>query len=375
MAGSLARLGWDVLLLERDRLPRHKVCGEFLSPEARLSLHNLGLYPVVNGLGPAPLTGAVLTTRRGTTVELPLPGQAWGLSRFVLDASLAQAAVRQGAQLCMGATVTACTRPNGHYRLRLRGKNTPDQVQARAVIMACGRHSWPGLSPGIAPDKNPKRGWRRCVGLKTHYNHIEMPPRVELYLFSGGYAGINPIEQGRANVCLLMTYDAFERAGKSVAGAIAAVAARHNLLARRLNSGRALPETACAVAPVDTHRPARPWAGVACLGDTAAMIPPLTGDGMAMALRSTELCLPLADAFLRGRLSLTGWANAYNRAWQAEFNRRLVVGRLLQNLLAAPWSGEALVSLGRWWPGLADYFVRATRGTVLAWPPLNSGAG
>jgi flavin-dependent dehydrogenase len=362
IAAALARQGWQVLLIEQDHLPRHKVCGEFLSPEAQHSLRRLDLYDDLAVLAPIPLTRAALTTARGVAIELPLPGQAWGLSRYTLDAALVAAAVRQGAELWPATTATVCTRQDDLYTLHLRRQGEATQVQARAVIMACGRHSRPGLLPQPIPPGRFHTGWRRCVGLKCHYRQVVMPPQVELFLFPGGYVGINPIEGGQANVCLLMTYDAFNRSGKSVAGAIAMAAAHHSLLAQRLNGATPVAGSECTVAPVDTLRPARPWAGVACLGDTAAMIPPLSGDGMAMALRSAELCAPPADDFLRGSLSLAGWASAYSGAWQAEFKQRLGLGRTLQTLLAKPVVGEVLVGLGRWWPGAADYLVRATRG-------------
>jgi flavin-dependent dehydrogenase len=185
-----------------------------------------------------------------------------------------------------------------------------------------------------------------------------MPARVELFLVPGGYAGINPIEGNRANVCLLMTYKAFEQAGKSVPATIAAVAERHPRLARRLAMARPVEGTVCAVAPVDTGRAAQPfWDGVACLGDTASMIAPLCGDGMAMALRSAELCVPSADAFLRGSLSLAGWAENYSQAWRAEFAGRVRLGRLLQSLLTTPLASEALVHLGRQRPALVEYLL------------------
>ncbi len=375
VAVALAGQGWDVLLVERERLPRHKVCGEFLSPEAQRSLRQLGLYAELEALAPVPLSGAVLTTSRGATLELRLPGEAWGLSRYALDATLAVTAARRGAELWPATTVTACTRQNDRYTLNLRRRDESTTIEARAVIMACGRYNRPGLPSRPAPTDKPHTGWRRCVGLKCHYEQVAMPPQVELFLFPGGYAGINPIEGGRANVCLLLTYDAFNRSGKTVAGAIAMAAARHSLLAQRLAGANAVTGTECAVAPVDTQRPAQPWTDVACLGDTAVMIPPLCGDGMAMALSSAELCAPLADAFLRGNLSLAGWAEAYSRVWQAEFNRRLRLGRSLQSLLSTPLVGEALVGLGRWLPGLADYMVRATRGDVSAKTPLNLESG
>ena len=94
------------------------------------------------------------------------------------------------------------------------------------------------------------------------------------------------------------------------------------------------------------------------------MLPPLCGDGMAMALRSAELCAPLADAFLREELSLEGWGTYYQQVWQAEFERRVRTGRLLQQMLAVPLLTEAMVGVGRLAPPLATYFVNATRGAM-----------
>jgi flavin-dependent dehydrogenase len=257
---ALAQRGWDVLLVEQERLPRHKVCGEFLSPEAQASLRNLQVTDDLAALGPVPLTGATLTTPLGATIEMPLPGAAWGLSRYALDATLAAAAVRHGTEMWSSTTVTACERTGDHFTLRLRQRGQMRQVRARAVLMACGRYSSAGLPPRAASKKNAAtKGWRRCVGLKCHYEQITMPARVELFLVPGGYAGINPIEGNRANVCLLMTYKAFEQAGKSVPATIAAVAERHPRLARRLAMARPVEGTVCAVAPVDTGRAAQPF--------------------------------------------------------------------------------------------------------------------
>ena len=94
------------------------------------------------------------------------------------------------------------------------------------------------------------------------------------------------------------------------------------------------------------------------------MLPPLCGDGMAMALRSAELCASLAHAFLQGELSLPAWASHYQQAWQAEFSRRVRTGRLLQRLFAMPLLADLMVGVGRIAPPLATHFVNATRGPL-----------
>lgn len=362
-ATALARQGWDVLLLERDHFPRHKVCGEFLSPEAQGTLRTLSLHTAIAALAPVALTHATVTTQHGQTTRMPLPGPAWGVSRFAMDEALATAACQQGVELWQGMMVKEFTNAGDHYVVQLQERTATEEgarqvnISARALIIACGRHSAGALPPHPTPHSRPL-----AVGIKCHYDHIAMPAQVELFFFPGGYAGINPVEGGRANLCLLLSYEAFRRIGQSVAGTLAAIAEWNPALGQRLAGGQILPESICTVAPVDTGRPATPWADVACLGDTAVMLPPLCGDGMAMALRSAELCAPLADAFLRQELSLDEWATQYKAAWQSEFNRRVRTGRFLQQMLAVPLLSEAMIGLGRVVPPLAAYFVNATRG-------------
>ena len=160
-----------------------------------------------------------------------------------------------------------------------------------------------------------------------------MPNRVEVYLFAGGYVGINPVEAGAANVCLLASYDAFAKAERNPAAMFAAIARQNDAFGERLAGARLLEETLCTVGAVDTGRPSRPWNGVACLGDTATMIPPLCGDGMAMALQSAALCIPYADAYLRNEIDLSAWQSGYAQAWHAAFDGRLRTGRALQAML------------------------------------------
>jgi flavin-dependent dehydrogenase len=360
IAIALAGRGWDVLLVERDRFPRHKVCGEFISPEAQTTLAALGLKEMVAGLQPAPIQQATLVTGQGKTLHVSLPGIAWGVSRYRLDAALATAAQQRGAQLCTETTVLGYEPTATGYTVHLRGKQGSGKVQARALIAAGGRHTLASLPPRARP---PGRAQQR-VGVKGHFGGVAMPAAVELFFFPGGYAGVSPIENGGVNLCLLADYAAFARAGRQIESMLDAVVHWNPALGRRLADGVLLPGTGVAVAPVDTGRPATPWDEIACVGDSAAMIPPLCGDGMAMALRSAELCAPLADAYLRGALSLAGWAEQYCRLWQGEFAGRLRTGRALEWALGQPLLANGLICLGQVAPPLASYLVQATRGQL-----------
>ncbi len=177
--------------------------------------------------------------------------------------------------------------------------------------------------------------------------------------------GVNPVETGAVNVCLLASYAAFAAAGRSATAMLASIAQQNSAFGRLLSGAQMLENTACTVAAVDTGRPSLAWNGVACLGDTATMIPPLCGDGMAMALHSAALCVPYADAYLRGEIDLWEWERGYEAEWHAAFDGRLRTGRALQALLGSRVSG-LLLRLGRHLPVAADYFVRRD-----AWPHID----
>lgn len=369
IAAALAQRGWDVLLVESDQFPRHKVCGEFLSPEAQHSLTQLGLLGDVAELAPVPLYSAAITTGGGKSLSMALPAAAWGLSRYALDAGLAAAAVRCGAEFWPASTVTSVTHTGDGNTVQLRRLRQPLTLRARTVIFACGRHSAAGLPPREAERSTQaeKQSWKHCVGLKRHYTGVVMEPRVELYLFPGGYVGINPVEGSLANVCLLITYAAFQAAGRSMEAVLTAAVKRHPQLAQRLAEAQTVLQSECAVAPVNTERRPTPWdgsTGAPCLGDTASMIPPLAGDGMAMALRSAELCLGPAHAYLCGEMSLDGWADTYGRAWRDEFGTRLRLGRALQWGLTTPLLGDGLAAIGGRFPALAGLMLAGTRGQM-----------
>jgi flavin-dependent dehydrogenase len=358
LAAALAERGWGVLLLERRQQPQHKVCGEFLSPESQGSLRALELYSTVAALDPSPMTRARLISPLGLRLSIELPGTAWGVSRFALDAALAGAAERAGACVQLGATATAIESRDSLELITVRDAHGQlAMLRARAIVLACGRNPLPGLRP----DVGVKRARPTYVGVKCHYGGLALPPEVRLYLFGGGYAGLAPIEDGRANLCMLVPRAAFAQAGSSVPAMIAAAMRANPALGRDLRGGHPLPGSEVAVAPVDTGQAGIPWDRFARLGDAAVMIPPLCGDGMAMALRGAELCAPLAHEFLRGDRTLASWEAAYRSAWHHEFDRPVRVGRRLQALLSIPGLGSALLGIGAVLRPLPAWLVRATR--------------
>ncbi len=360
LATRLSMQGWKVLLIERRHLPQHKVCGEFLSPESQASLHHLGLHDAVANLEPAAMKQAQLTTPAGTTLRVDLPGAAWGVSRFALDAALLDAAAQAGATVQMGMTALDVEAHDTGCAIATRAGSNQQTMQARTAVVACGRHP----PAALQPSGKLRRIWphQKHVGVKCHYRGLELPPQVELYLFPGGYVGLSPVEHGKGNLCLLATQEAFVYAGGSARAMLAAIRHWNRALDRRLSGGHMEPDSLVTVGAVDTAQPTTLWDTVARVGDAVTMIPPLCGDGMAMALRSAELCAPLAHDYLRGSISATAWEQRYSQVWHREFDHILLTGRALQTCLMQRGIGDMALLLGNLLPGLSRQMVRLTRG-------------
>ncbi|MFF2886473.1 NAD(P)/FAD-dependent oxidoreductase [Paenibacillus sp. NPDC057967] len=381
-AKLLASKGWNTVLLDRQRFPRHKVCGEFLSPESQETLARLGLLKAVQGLSPSLITRTSLYLENGGVIRLPLPGAALGISRYRLDASFHQEAEAAGARIREGVTVLSAELQDGHYSLTLRSEGQTEVLRARAVIAAWGGAGQASERPdGSRPSRSRKsdltsrdRGSGRSaqvsglVGVKMHYRMADPTPlsvqvnsAVELYFFQGGYTGINGVEDGKVNIAALLDRDDIPSKHRSVSAMLEEAARRHPSLRERIEALIPLPDTAAAVSPVRISMRPVAWSGIPLIGDAICRIPPLCGDGMSMALRSAELCSDYADRYLRGELSLGDWEREYKEAIMREFSRPLRWGRFAEFLLSSAFLSRALPALARLAPRAARGMIQATR--------------
>lgn len=354
-----------MLVLEQRASLGHKVCGEFMSWEAQSTLRALGLLAGVQAARPTLLARAVLTSRSGLAAGFDLARGSWGLSRKSLDTALADEARAAGAELSMGVRVQRFDQVSDGYAVEARSNGRAIEVRCRALIVACGRSSSSELPP--RSQSAPEAG---LVGIKRHYQNVRMPPQVELYFFEGGYIGLAPIEGGSVNLCLLASRNALEGAHKDPAELIETLSGRIHGIGNRLAGSEALDTSPLAVAPIDLWRRAEPWDSVACIGDAAGVIPPLTGDGIASALRSVELCAPLANAYLSGDLTLEGWEQAYRSRWHESFDRPIAIARKLETWLGSAVGSDLLLGVGSILPPIARRLAALTRTRATSAPPF-----
>lgn len=348
---SLARAGADVALFEAGTLPRHRVCGEFLSPESRATLERLGVTAPIEAAGAREVNLARFWCG-AKSADFPL-GSARGLSlsRFALDALLWDAARGVGAKTLLESKVRGLQNEGDGFVFEANGH----KWRARKVISTTGRAGSPKLT---SRDNAP-----RFFGLKAHFAGAQIGAGVvEMHLFRGGYCGLVRVEGDAVNAALLVDYRILQKRAPDEFWAH--LLAQNPLFAARFRGARRLiPWETTANVAFERFRPVGDGNslphGVLCAGDAAGYIHPLTGDGMAMALRAGELAAAVARA---GQLNPREAARLYQAAWQREFASRLQLAARLHPLALRPELARPLVPVLRCFPSIARAMVRGTRG-------------
>lgn len=340
----LARAGASPLILERSRETGDAICGGFLSWRSLASLERLGLTAA--DLGGQPV-GEVRLFAGRHRAQASLPKAGMGLSRRALDTALLKQALAHGAAIERGVTV----RGYGGGTVSLAdGANLSTSHQ----FAAHGKYSIQGHDrppPAQAAD-DPVIGLRLRIAPTPRIAAL-IGDSVELFLFDRGYAGLVRQEDGSANLCLAVHKSRLTEAGGRPDALINAWGCEHPALGERLAAGDPMgPIDAIAAVPYGWRRTTG-TAGLWRLGDQAAVIPSLAGEGMGIALTTA------ASAAAAWQLGLPA------DVWQVQTARRLArpmaIARLIWCLAEdSRWNGAG-VGLLRHLPMLTGALARATR--------------
>jgi flavin-dependent dehydrogenase len=338
--------GAKTLLVEKERFPRDKVCGEFLSAEGCAVLARFGLLPILAENGAMPMDACLLADGKGRSATAPLPDlphagrTGLGISRKVLDELLLNHAASRGVTV---RERTVAVRPllddglvTGIVTRESGGTGGDEAIGASLVLAADGRRSMlqRALLPGIGdPLTTSPRSW---FGFKAHFPDRTggLSRRIELYVFDGGYAGLAPVEGGRLNLALIARVDALNACGNSPLRLFDERMLANPLLRERLANDRPCSPWKT-TGPLRFNVRAPSSHGAMFLGDAAGTIDPFSGEGMTNALKGAELALPFViDALAAGRLTPAA-ARAWSYAWRGSFapvtRRARLIGRIFQH--------------------------------------------
>jgi flavin-dependent dehydrogenase len=347
---TASRAGAQVLFLERGTLPRHKVCGEFVSAESLDLLHgllNLAHQPLLKQAIRIARTRVFLD---GQALETAVDPPAASIARFDLDAAL-----WASAQDCRVDTRQRVTVQNisgtGPFHVITSGGD----FESRAVINASGR--WSNLTADPSRNHGSAKKW---LGLKGHFSELETQASVDLYFFDGGYCGVQPVslrntveEQSRVNACAMVRVD--------VATTIQDVFSQNPQLKERSRNWTPLSDPV-STSPLIFRAPQPERDSVLMAGDAAVFVDPFIGDGISLALRSGTMAAQSLLPFFRNELSLRDSALAYRTNYEEKLAPVFKASSMIRRMLALPRVIRIpMIHLVQATPGLANYVVKRTR--------------
>ena len=349
---DLSRYGYDIVLFETNSYPRHKVCGEYISNEVYTYLKNLGIDLLAAGA--VTITDFEISALNGykTSTRLPLGGM--GMSRYALDNLLYEQACQQGVRFFF-SKVSEVTYKDDQFSVRTES----DSYAAKVVIGAYGKRS--ALDKSLQRDFSyEKNSW---LAVKGHFKHATFPQNlVALHNFEGGYGGLSKTEDGSVNFCYLTSYKSFKKYG-DIKEFNQRVVSKNKYLKLFLDEADPVFENPLSIAQISFQRKEPIVNHILMCGDTAGLIHPLCGNGMAMAIHSAKLASEPIHHFLED----TTYERAqlekdYRHVWNSTFKRRLWYGRKLQHLLLNKKYIDAGIRLAGVSKGLLKFIITKTHG-------------
>jgi menaquinone-9 beta-reductase len=355
LAALLAARGVHVALIDRDRFPRDKVCGEFLSWDALPVLDRLGVTASLDDAGaPRIELGRIVGRRR--TYAFPFPHPARGVSRMLLDDLLLRTAEVRGATRFDGWSATAL----GEGAVTIESDEGTDRLNATVIVGAWGR--WGRFDQQLGRRFVRDRS-HRSFGFKRHYERaqgVAPTSSIDLYSFRGGYLGVNVVEGDVTNICGLVHASRLTGHKGRWETFIPLLRNEEPRLDELYGSHRPAQQEYLTSEPVIFRARSAVERGIFMIGDASGIIDPLTGNGMAMAVQSALIVAPsILDVLARP----SGRAEAereYSARHGKFFSRRIAWSRSAALLMSRPRLLDAgLATLSR--TRVAELFMTRTR--------------
>jgi flavin-dependent dehydrogenase len=346
-AHSLARNGIDVLVLDRAKFPRDKICAEYLSPQASRILADMNVLDEIERSHPAHLAGMRIRAPDGHYADGEFasthgfrPFREYGLAirRTILDEIVLRGARTAGARV---EELVRITDVNKDQTGRVSGVNVigPDgaarTLTSRYVIGADGLRSIVGKRLGLT---HTSRFFPKRLALVAHYRNVrDVGALGEMHVDHDGYFGIVDVGLGLMNVAVVVPISRAREIGEGRAEFLERWISARPHLADRFVGAERVSDVRPTGPFATTSRPA--WApGAALVGDAAEFFDPFTGEGMYSALRGGELLAPFVAEALRGtqrneKRVLAG----YEASRRSEFGGKWKLERIVGMAIAYPY--------------------------------------
>jgi len=346
-AWALAREGVDVLVLDRAKFPRDKICAEYLSPQASRILSDMNVLEEIERTNPGHLVGMRIRAPNGHIANGEFAAnhgfrgfrdKGLAVRRTILDEIVLRGARTAGARVEESMRVTDLAkndsaRVTGVNALAADGQRRT--LRARYVVGADGLRSVVARRLGLV---RTSRVWPRRIALVSHYRKVQgVTDMGEMHVDHDGYFGIVDVGGGQVNVAVVVPMSRAREIGDGKTEFLERwIASRPHLAERFVGAVRTTPVRATGPFATSSRHAWSP--GAALVGDAADFFDPFTGEGIYAALRGGELLAPyLVEALGRSAKEEGRILSGYDRARKREFGGKWKVERIVGMAITYPY--------------------------------------
>jgi len=351
-----ANAGYRTILFEKEKYPFHKVCGEYISFESWNFLEELGVplsqmnLPVIRRL--------LVTAPNGKELEQNLPLGGFGISRYKLDAILAEIARQKGVEVVEGMKVDDIMFKNEMFTIQC----STVSAQCKVAVGSFGKRSnldvrW--KRKFILQKHNKLNNY---IGVKYHIQTNWPEDLIALHNFEDGYCGISQVEENKYCLCYLTTAKNLERCANSIHRMEREILCRNPHLKRIFENAEMVSQLPVTISQISFEKKEQVYNHVLLAGDAAGMIAPLCGNGMSMALHGSKIAFEQIHLFLQNKIPRWQMEQDYAHAWKKQFSGRLRTGRTVQRFFGSILLSDVLISLLKPFPSFTDKLISQTHG-------------
>ena len=351
----LSKRGLQVTVIEKNNYPKHKVCGEYISNEVLPYYEWLGIG--ISKIKPTSINKLQFSAQNGTTINANLPLGGFGISRHALDFHLYNVAIALGC-IFIHETVENIIFEEDKFEVTLSNGTL---LKSKIVIGAFGKRS----NIDVKLNRNFIQEKSHWLAVKSHYIGDFPNDLVGLHNFNGGYCGVSKVENNVINICYITNYEAY-KLHKNSEEFQKDVLSKNPHLKKIFENCTLIFEKPLSIGQISFDKKEAVENHILMIGDTAGLIHPLCGNGMAMAIHSAKIASEaVLNYYENDCSSRTSLEDLYSKKWKFHFEKRLKMGRFLASILQKPRISSILMRILVKFPFLLPIIIKKTHGKTI----------
>jgi menaquinone-9 beta-reductase len=356
LAIQAAKSGYTVVLVEKEKYPFNKVCGEYISLESWPFLQSLGVplqdlcLPIIKKL--------TVSAPSGKLLQHDLPQGGFGISRYKLDNLLKEIAIKKGARVIENCKADDIIFDKGYFTI----KTFTQQISCTVCCGSFGKRSNIDIKWNRHFVQQKPNSLNNYIGVKYHVKINFAANEIALHNFKDGYCGISQIEDGLCCICYLTTASNLKKSNNNIADMEALILHKNPHLKNIFKQADIVYNKPVTISQISFAKKTQVQNHVLLIGDAAGMITPLCGNGMSMALHGSKIAFTKINAYLNKTISRNEMEVQYEAEWKKLFGTRLKTGRLIQRFFGREWVTNIFITLIKRNKWLITKLIKLTHG-------------